>query len=164
MIIALDIFKTWNTYLQNLKNWNGKMLLETFVFKKKYFFYNIELKLIKSKFFFFSFRWGDITGENFWLVWSGLVWFGLVWFGLVLWHINHCKLFNAKSIFIRFYFETSLFQTIQFNIGTQFSSIWSVFKVKCFQVLLCITNSSIKYHFFKQLNLGFVEKLSFICI
>ena len=29
---------------------------------------------------------------------GGLV--GLVWFGLVLWHINHCNLFNAKSIFI----------------------------------------------------------------
>ena len=24
----------------------------------------------------------------------GLVWFGLVWWGL--WHINHCRLFNAK--------------------------------------------------------------------
>ena len=24
----------------------------------------------------------------------------LVWFLFVLWHINHCKLFNAKSIFI----------------------------------------------------------------
>ena len=24
----------------------------------------------------------------------------LVWFGLVLWHINHCRLFNAESIFI----------------------------------------------------------------
>ena len=23
-----------------------------------------------------------------------------VWFGLVLWHINHCRLFNAKLIFI----------------------------------------------------------------
>ena len=22
--------------------------------------------------------------------------YGLVWFGLVLWHINHCRLFNAK--------------------------------------------------------------------
>ena len=22
---------------------------------------------------------------------------GLVWFGLVLWHINHSRLFNAKS-------------------------------------------------------------------
>ena len=25
----------------------------------------------------------------------------LVWFGLVLWHINHCRLFNTKSIFIQ---------------------------------------------------------------
>ena len=24
-------------------------------------------------------------------------WFGLVWFGLVWWHINHCRLFKAKS-------------------------------------------------------------------
>ena len=24
----------------------------------------------------------------------------LVWFGLILWHINHWRLFNAKSIFI----------------------------------------------------------------
>ena len=23
------------------------------------------------------------------------------WFGLVLWYINYCRLFNAKSIFIR---------------------------------------------------------------
>ena len=23
--------------------------------------------------------------------------YDLVWFGLVLWHINHCRLFNAKS-------------------------------------------------------------------
>ena len=22
------------------------------------------------------------------------------WFGLALWHINHCRLFNVKSIFI----------------------------------------------------------------
>ena len=21
----------------------------------------------------------------------------MIWFGLVLWHINHCRLFNAKS-------------------------------------------------------------------
>ncbi len=24
----------------------------------------------------------------------------LIWFSLVLWHFNHCRLFNAKSIFI----------------------------------------------------------------
>ena len=26
--------------------------------------------------------------------------FGLVCFGWILWHINHCKLFDAKCIFI----------------------------------------------------------------
>ena len=26
--------------------------------------------------------------------------YGLDWFGYVLWHINHCRLFNAKSISI----------------------------------------------------------------
>ena len=31
------------------------------------------------------------------LVWFGLVGLGFVWFGWVLWHINHCRLFNAKS-------------------------------------------------------------------
>ena len=54
------------------------------------------------------------------MIWFGLVWFygistivgylmpnplytnilniyDLVWFGWVLWHINHCRLFNAKS-------------------------------------------------------------------
>ena len=36
-------------------------------------------------------------------------------FGLVSWHINHCRLFNAKSIsYIK------QFQTIQFSISTQF--------------------------------------------
>ena len=27
-----------------------------------------------------------------------LIIYDLVWFGLVLWHINHCRLFNAKSL------------------------------------------------------------------
>ena len=44
----------------------------------------------------------------------------MVLFGLVLWHINHCRLFNAKSIFNP---KNVLFQTIQLNISTQFSSI-----------------------------------------
>ena len=24
----------------------------------------------------------------------------MIWFGWVLWHINHCRLFNAKAIFV----------------------------------------------------------------
>ena len=38
-------------------------------------------------------------------------------FGLVLWHINHCRLFNAKLILLQ---KTFPFQTIQFNISTAF--------------------------------------------
>ena len=37
-----------------------------------------------------------------------------------LWHIKHCWLFNAKSIFIQ---KTVLFQTIQFNLSTQFKYV-----------------------------------------
>ena len=40
-------------------------------------------------------------------------WLVVVW---VLWHINLCRLFNAKSIFM----NILLFQTIQFHISTQF--------------------------------------------
>ena len=79
----------------------------------------------------------------------------LVWFGLFLWHINHCRLFNDKTIFIH---KTVLFQTIQFSISLNIknSSILSSFvkKVKWFQVLLCITNNSINHQTFiyTQLN------------
>ena len=38
----------------------------------------------------------------------------VVW---VLWHINFCQLLNAKSIFI----QIVLFQTIWFNMSTQFN-------------------------------------------
>ena len=41
--------------------------------------------------------------------------FGLGW---VLWHINLCRLFNVKSIFIH---SSILFQTIQFSMNTQFN-------------------------------------------
>ena len=42
------------------------------------------------------------------------------WIGFLLWHINHCRLSHAKSIFIHI---TVLFRTIQFSISIQFSSI-----------------------------------------
>ena len=41
----------------------------------------------------------------------------VVW---VLWHINLCRLFNAKSIFM----QIVLFQTIQFNMSTQFQKTY----------------------------------------
>ena len=40
----------------------------------------------------------------------------------VLWHINICRLFNAKSIFMKIV----LFQTIQFSISTQFKCEYSL--------------------------------------
>ena len=41
----------------------------------------------------------------------------MICFGLVLGHINHCTLFNVKSIFIS---KTVLFQTIQLSISALF--------------------------------------------
>ena len=49
----------------------------------------------------------------FFLIYKVLNWFDLV--GWVLWHINLCRLFNAKSIFM------DLFKTIQFSMSTQFN-------------------------------------------
>ena len=39
-----------------------------------------------------------------------------------LWHINLCRLFNAKSIFMK----VVLFQTIQFRISMEFKSKYSL--------------------------------------
>ena len=44
----------------------------------------------------------------------------VVW---VLWHINHCRLLMPNQFL---YMETVLFQTIQFSISTQFSSVWPI--------------------------------------
>ena len=48
-------------------------------------------------------------------------WLLVGWF---LWHINLCMLFNAKSNFMKIV----LFQTIQFNISTQFKYKYSLIK------------------------------------
>ena len=45
------------------------------------------------------------------------------WFGLVLWHINHCRLLMPNPFL---YIWAVLFQAIQFNISTLFSSIWPI--------------------------------------
>ena len=54
---------------------------------------------------------------NFWLV-KNVGW--LV--GWVLWHYNLCKIFNAKSIFIKIV----SFQIIQFRTSTQFKCKYSL--------------------------------------
>ena len=52
-------------------------------------------------------------------VWSGWIGWLIVW---VLWHINLCRLFNTKFIFMKIV----LFQTIQFIISTQFKCKYSL--------------------------------------
>ena len=48
----------------------------------------------------------------------------MIWFGLVLWHINHCKLFNAKSIVI--HINSSISNNSVFHTNMQLSSIWTI--------------------------------------
>ena len=43
---------------------------------------------------------------------------GLFWFGLVLWHIYHCRLFNANSVFIHTNSSIS-------NNSTEMQSVYS---------------------------------------
>ena len=59
---------------------------------------------------------------NIWFICKGLVLFiychnffmGFVLLGLVLWHINHCKLFNAKSS-LYIYFKYIWFGLVEFD-------------------------------------------------
>ena len=73
-------------------------------------------------------------------------WCGLVWF--ILWHINHCRLFHAKSIFIhinssisnnsvqhknifvytQLNVKNSSISNIQFSISTPFSFVWPIYR------------------------------------
>ena len=73
-----------------------------------------------------------------------------VWLGLVLWHINHCRLFNAKSSSYKYikYMICKHFMLITFLNEPK---IILLYTVKWFQVLLCITNNSIKF-VYTQLN------------
>ncbi len=62
--------------------------------------------------------------------------------GCVLWHINLCRLFNAKFIFM----QIVLFQTIQFNISTQFN-FQKHFHFKLFKQLYVIIQLNISTQF-----------------
>ena len=90
------------------------------------------------------------------------------WFGLVLGHINHCRLFNAKSCL---YFIYSIYIIWCYGISIivgylmanpfytykqfYFKQCSLVNKVKWFQVLLCIPKNLVKHHsfFYSQLNI-----------
>ena len=62
--------------------------------------------------------------------------------GWVLWHINLCRLFNTKSIFMKIV----LFQTIQFSISTQFKCKYSLIvkniSISSYSVYLSSSNSA----------------------
>ena len=62
--------------------------------------------------------------------------------GWVLWHINLCRLFNAKSIFIKIV----LFQTIPVRISTQFKRKYSLvmknISISSYSVELSSSNST----------------------
>ena len=73
--------------------------------------------------------------------------------GCLLWHINLCRLFNAKSIFMKIV----LFQTIQFSISTQFKRKYSltfVFRAIQFNqaVLIQLIQFSKSTDFLRMLN------------
>ena len=87
------------------------------------------------------------------------------WFGLISWHINHCRLFNAKSSFIHIkssisnnslqhkyivsMSKTVLFQTILFTILKQFH----------FKQFSPIQVCSPKQFYSKQISLAVVHSL-----
>ena len=71
----------------------------------------------------------------------------------VLWHINLCRLFNTKSIFMKIV----QFQTLQFSISTQFKCKYSLIvkniSISSYSVLIQLIQFSIKTDFlYTQLN------------
>ena len=62
----------------------------------------------------------------------------VVW---VLWHINLCRLFNAKSILMK----TVLFQTIQFGISTQFKCEFLFQAIQFSQAVLQLNVKTVLY-------------------
>ena len=86
-----------------IKGMNSESILkeETCILDVQVVFYSLRLVFVtqKRKKYFKAF----VIQLQFmkWLENSfSLVWFDLVWCGSVLWHINLCRLFNAKSIFM----------------------------------------------------------------
>ena len=92
----------------------------------------------------------------------------MIWFGWVLWHINHCRLFNAKFflyiyikymiskyiLFITFLNKPEIYFFAHSSIVSLISIKYKYFyllliiylhTVKWFQVLLLNTNNSIKH-------------------
>ena len=72
----------------------------------------------------------------------------MIWFGLVLWHINHCRLFNAKSIlciYIKYMISKHILSINQ-------SFVYAQLNVQIF--LSQTTQFSINTHFKRQTDLS----------
>ena len=68
--------------------------------------------------------------------------YDLVWFGWVLWHINHCKLFYIKPIFMH---KTVLFQAIQVSISTVFVCTQLIVKTVLLKINQFNISTQLKY-------------------
>ena len=69
-----------------------------------------------------------------------IYWIYFIWFGCILWHINHCRLFNAKFLFIHIY-QIYIYIYIyiickHILLITFLNEPEILHTVKCFQVLL----------------------------
>ena len=72
----------------------------------------------------------------------------LIWFGLVLWHINHCRLFNAKSFlytYIKYMISKQILEITFLNEADLFIDLFFfiLFPVKWFHLSLSNTNNYI---------------------
>ena len=67
---------------------------------------------------------------------------GLVWFGLVLWHIDHCRLFNAQ-FFLYIYIKNMISKHILWIIFLNETGFIFLHTVKWFHLFLSNTNNSI---------------------
>ena len=69
--------------------------------------------------------------------------FGLVWFSLVLWHINYCKLFNAKTIFLNI--KSSISNK---SAQCKYTVHWIVsLTLDPYLIVLSVKQEGIKYYF-----------------
>ena len=71
----------------------------------------------------------------------------MIWFGLVLWHINNCRLSNAKSS-LYIYINYMISKHILLIMFLNEPKLIILLTVEWFEVLLCITNNSIKHQSF----------------
>ena len=68
------------------------------------------------------------------------------YFHFFSWHINPCLLFNAKSFFYKYNKYMICKHIVKWSKCSISYNLVTLYKVECFQVLLCIINNLIKSH------------------